>query len=210
MRGAHAARALLVLISCCCGNLAAAGPGDGVVRTLAEHEAANMPRGMANLCTRLPSICAIHVASSHRHTVRLADHGALLAQVNRAINHRIASTTDRQLYGRDEYWALPTTAGDCEDYVLLKRQTLLALGFAETSLLITVVHDENGEGHAVLTIPTTEGDVVLDNRRDDILPWWNTGYAFIKRQSEADPVKWVSLGPERLQATNIASGPGLP
>ena len=134
----------------------------------------------------------------------------MLARVNSDINHRIASTTDRELYGRDEYWTFPATAGDCEDYVLLKRQTLLELGFAAASLLITVVHDENGEGHAVLTIPTTEGDVVLDNRRDEILHWWQTGYTFIKRQSEADPVKWVSLGTGKLQATNIASGPGLP
>lgn len=79
------------------------------------------------------------------------------------------------LYGRDEYWALPTTAGDCEDYVLLKRQTLMLMGVPQGLLPITVVRDENGEAHAVLTVPTTKGDVVLDNRRDEILPWWKTG-----------------------------------
>lgn len=208
MRGAHAARALLLIVSCCCSAWAAARAGDGAVRALGEHDAANMPGGMASLCSRLPAVCA--AADGRHETIRMAERGALLARVNSSINHRIASTTDRELYGRDEYWTLPSTAGDCEDYVLLKRQTLLELGFAAASLLITVVHDENGEGHAVLTLPTTEGDVVMDNRRDEILHWWETGYTFIKRQSEADPVKWVSLGTDRLQATNIASGPGLP
>ena len=84
------------------------------------------------------------------------------------------------------------------------------MGIPQRLLLITVVRDENGEAHAVLTIPTTMGDVVLDNRRDEVLAWWQTGYTFIKRQSGASPVQWVSLGAERLQATNIASGPGLP
>ena len=130
--------------------------------------------------------------------------------INDGVNHRIASTTDRKLYGKDEYWTLPTTAGDCEDYVLLKRQMLMQLGVPEGLLLITVVHDENGEGHAVLTVPTSEGDLVLDNRRDGVLPWWQTGYSFIKRQSERDPAIWVALGHDRLQATEIASGPGLP
>ena len=87
---------------------------------------------------------------------------------------------------------------------------LMKLGVEESSLLITVVHDENGDGHAVLTIPTRGGDIVLDNRRDEILHWWETGYSFVKRQSEFDPDQWVALGREKLQATDIASGPGLP
>jgi predicted transglutaminase-like cysteine proteinase len=134
----------------------------------------------------------------------------ILSGINDSVNHRIASTTDRALYGKDEYWTIPSSAGDCEDYVLLKRQLLIELGMAESSLLITVVHDENGEGHAVLTVPTVDGDLVLDNRRDGILHWWETGYSFIKRQSAGDPERWVSLGDEKLSSTDIASGPGLP
>ena len=130
-----------------------------------------------------------------------------LTQVNTTINHNITATTDAKLYHRAEYWTFPDKAGDCEDFVLLKRRTLEGLGFAPGELLITVVEDENGEGHAVLTIPTALGDLVLDNRRDEILLWKDTGYTFIKRQSVADPNRWVSLGREKLQATNIASGP---
>lgn len=209
MRGAHAARALLVMLSCGIGPVAGADPWTARGPALSEQGPARMPSGMAGLCARLPAICS-PAGATHVPPVALSGSEAVLSRVNSGINHRIASTTDRDLYGREEYWTLPSTAGDCEDYVLLKRQELLQLGFAPGSLLITVVHDENGEAHAVLTVPTTQGDVVLDNRRDDILPWWQTGYSFIKRQSAADPVRWVSLGSEKLQATDVASGPGLP
>lgn len=209
MRGAHAARAILLMISCGAAPFAAADPLT-VRPALTEHGPAKMPSGMANLCARLPEYCASGALAA-RHAIGIGPHEeAVLSQVNASVNHRIVSTTDRELYGRDEYWTLPATAGDCEDYVLLKRQTLLALGFAQEALLITVVHDENGEAHAVMTVPTARGDVVLDNRRDEVLPWWQTGYTFIKRQSATDPLRWVSLGSERLQATNVASGPGLP
>lgn len=213
MRGAHAARAVLLMTSCCVCQWAAAGqdlPNPSPTgRGLVEREPAAMPHGMVDLCRRQPVLCAPDPRPRRIVLPRRGDR-ALLAAVNVTINHRIASTTDRAFYGRDEYWALPTTAGDCEDYVLLKRRVLMAMGMPEASLLITVVHDENGEGHAVLTVPTRAGDLVLDNRRDAILPWWQTGYSFIKRQSERDISAWVSLGPDRLQATDIASAPGKP
>jgi predicted transglutaminase-like cysteine proteinase len=59
---------------------------------------------------------------------------------------------------------------------------------------MTVVKDENGEGHAVLTIKTNRGEFVLDNLNNEIKPWMQTGYDFIKRQSQTDPNVWLSLG----------------
>lgn len=91
--------------------------------------------------------------------------------------------------------------------MLLKRQMLMQRGMAASLLRITVVHDENGEGHAVLTVPTAEGDLVLDNRRDAILHWWQTGYSFVKRQSASDPARWVSLGTERNPSGKHRLGP---
>ena len=41
---------------------------------------------------------------------------------------------------------------------------------------------------------TDKGDYVLDNQNEDILPWWKTGYRFVKRQSQSNPNVWVSLG----------------
>jgi predicted transglutaminase-like cysteine proteinase len=64
----------------------------------------------------------------------------------------------------NEYWTLPRTRGDCEDYALLKRHTLLEKGWPVSAVLMTVVRDEKGEGHAVLTARTVQGDFILDNK----------------------------------------------
>ncbi len=114
-------------------------------------------------------------------------------QVNHYVNTKIRPATDMELYGVADYWTYPVDAGDCEDYVLLKKRYLQGLGFNPDLLLITVVLDEHKEGHAILTIPTSKGDYVLDNRRAEILRWDETGYTFLKRQSQVQANQWVSL-----------------
>ena len=79
--------------------------------------------------------------------------------------------------------------------MLLKRRMLVQRGFPESTLLITVVRDENNEGHAVLTVRTDGGDFVLDNKRRDVVRWAETPYTFVKRQSEKNPLVWISLLP---------------
>ena len=39
----------------------------------------------------------------------------------------------------------------------------------------------------MLTVITDKGDYVLDNQNEDILIWSETGYRFVKRQSQSDP-----------------------
>lgn len=119
-----------------------------------------------------------------------------IEEVNSAVNTAIAPITDLELYGKPEVWTYPVASkGDCEDYVLLKRRMLVQRGFPESTLLITVVRDENNEGHAVLTVRTDGGDFVLDNKRRDIARWAETPYTFVKRQSERNPLVWISLLP---------------
>jgi predicted transglutaminase-like cysteine proteinase len=117
--------------------------------------------------------------------------------VNAFVNGAIAPVTDETLYGTAEYWTLPTDAGDCEDVVLLKKKILESKGVPAEALRITVVLDEHGEGHAVLSLVTSRGDFILDNRRNEIRDWQATGYTLLKRQSAQDPRKWVSLEPAR-------------
>lgn len=117
-----------------------------------------------------------------------------LQRVNRQVNAEIEPVSDLENYAMEEFWAYPDNGkGDCEDYVLLKRHRLIKAGFPRQSLLITVVKDQAGEGHAVLMVRTNEGDIVLDNKRDDIRFWSMTGYRMIKRQSQEDPNVWVDL-----------------
>ena len=119
-----------------------------------------------------------------------------LEEVNSAVNTAVAPITDIELYGEPEVWTYPAAdKGDCEDYVLLKRRMLVQRGFPESTLLITVVRDENNEGHAVLTVRTDGGDFVLDNKRHDVVRWAETPYTFVKRQSEKNPLVWISLLP---------------
>jgi predicted transglutaminase-like cysteine proteinase len=122
-----------------------------------------------------------------------------LAEVNETVNDAVAPVTDLELYGKVEMWTYPQGGkGDCEDYVLLKRRTLIERGWPESTLLITVVRDENNEGHAVLTVRTDQGDFVLDNKRREVLQWAATSYTFIKRQSDRNPLVWISLLPPEL------------
>ncbi len=74
---------------------------------------------------------------------------------------------------------------------------LMQAGWPREALLITVVRDKKGEGHAVLTVKTDKGDFVLDNQNQEVLSWAETGYRFVKRQSQSDPNVWVALGDPR-------------
>ena len=116
-----------------------------------------------------------------------------LDEVNRSINRVISPATDAEIYGVSEYWTLPTQRGDCEDYALLKQKILTSRGWPSSALLLTVVRDEKGEGHAVLTARTSQGDYILYNKVDDVRLWNRSGYQFVMRQSYIDPKVWVSL-----------------
>jgi len=119
-----------------------------------------------------------------------------LQQVNDQVNTTVVPMTDLEHYGKVDWWAYPDdNKGDCEDYVLQKRRLLITRGWPESTLLITVVRDENNEGHAVLTVRTDRGDLILDNKRREILRWADTPYTFVKQQSEKNPLMWISLLP---------------
>ena len=96
-----------------------------------------------------------------------------LASVTRLVNRSVRPASDLDVSRHDGVLVYPDSAlGDCEDYVLLKRQLLGQQGISLSNLLITVVRKQDGEGHAVLTVKTDKkGDYVLDNLNDDVKPW---------------------------------------
>jgi predicted transglutaminase-like cysteine proteinase len=150
------------------------------------------PLGWLQFCADNAWECISHDANE---TVQLTGPKKQeLARINNQVNKDIEPVTDEEHYGVTEKWSYPDDGkGDCEDYVLLKRHKLMERGWPASALLITVVRDEKNEGHAVLTVHTSAGDLVLDNVHDDILAWNETGYRFVKRQSQADINQWVSL-----------------
>ena len=128
-----------------------------------------------------------------------------LVSVNRYVNESVKPMTDLEHWGTIEKWSYPDDGyGDCEDYVLLKRRLLIQAGWPREALLITVVRDRRDEGHAVLTVKTDRGEFILDNQVEGILPWFETGYRFVKRQSQKDPNVWVSLGGPLPAPTTVA------
>ena len=165
---------------------------------------AQPPYGFVGFCERMPREC--HQGPQEEQRFYLTpERRTELEAVNLAINHEIKPVTDIELYGVADYWTVPARQGDCEDYVLLKRKRLMALGWPASALLITVVRDERGEGHAVLTARTHQGDFILDNKTDEIRLWHQTPYQFVMRQSYLNPRVWLSLDPkERNQSMPLA------
>jgi predicted transglutaminase-like cysteine proteinase len=150
------------------------------------------PVGYVAFCARGEEECKFSGGKIERFALS-PENWNMLNQVNTYVNGKIKPESDIDFYHVAEMWAYPETAGDCEDYVLLKKRYLQGMGFSPDELLITVLLDEKGEGHAVLTVTTDGGDFILDNRRDEILRWDKTEYKFLKRQSQFDPKQWVSL-----------------
>jgi predicted transglutaminase-like cysteine proteinase len=155
----------------------------------------SIPYGWIGFCRRYRGEC---------------DHGTLPAEdinlsakaareinrINLWVNKNVQPVSDWDHWHVADQWDYPTDGkGDCEDYALFKRRLLIALGFPRQALLITVVKDEHGEGHAILTVKTNHGEFILDNLTDRIKPWADTPYRFVKRQSQTDENVWVQIGP---------------
>ena len=148
---------------------------------------ARAPIGWVEFCIEYAPECTTK-PSTPRDVVLSPKAWTDLVRVNKWVNDSIKPVTDLEHWGVVERWSYPDDGkGDCEDYVLLKRRMLMQAGWPREALLITVVREKKGDGHAVLTVKTNKGEFVLDNQHPDVLPWTETGYRFVKRQSQADP-----------------------
>jgi len=140
------------------------------------------PIGYQILCLQQPEQCQGGGASSvsaGRSTLKQ------LEAVNRAVNRAIRPKSD----GRADVWTVGAKSGDCEDYVLAKRQALIAKGFPPSALRVAYVKTAAGEGHALLVVRTDGGDYVLDNLTSGIRTLAASGYR-VQSISGADPLVW--------------------
>ena len=191
--GAALAAAMIALL----GAAAAAGEPPTSRSMSGRRHGTRAPIGWVEFCNE-------YSRGMRRHGQRAARRRALAeglegsGRVNKWVNDTIKPITDMEHWGVVEQWSYPDDGnGDCEDYVLLKRRMLMQAGWPREALLITVVRDKKGDGHAVLTVKTDKGEFILDNQEEQILLWSETGYRFVKRQSQTDPNIWVSLGDPR-------------
>ncbi len=168
-------------------------------------DTAKSPIGWVEFCATYELECKTKPTSA-RDVMLTTQTWKDLERVNLYVNTRVKPMTDMEHWGVVERWNYPEDGyGDCEDYVLQKRKMLIQAGWPREALLITVVRDKHGDGHAILTVKTDRGEFVLDNQNDQILLWSETGYRFVKRQSQTDPNVWVSLGEPRGTPATAAS-----
>ena len=203
-RSAAAGVVMLALFAMPAGSTAAERP-QYMPQYIPVGEVTRAPIGWVEFCVEYDPECKT-TSSVARDIVLSADAWKDLQRVNLWVNTNVKPMTDMDHWGVVERWNYPDDGyGDCEDYVLQKRRMLIKAGWPREALLITVVRDRNGDGHAVLTVKTDKGEFILDNQSDEILPWTDTGYRFVKRQSQSDPNVWVSLGdPHAAPATASA------
>ena len=165
------------------------------------------PTGWQQFCAENAEECR-PAADQARDVVLTPELLQELYRVNKYVNDRVTWTSDESLYGKAERWTLPLDRGDCEDIVLLKRKLLIRAGWPQGSLLITTVEQPAPASghHAVLTVRSDRGEMILDNQTPEILFWYETKYRYLSRQSAADPNVWVSFGREqpRQPASQLA------
>jgi predicted transglutaminase-like cysteine proteinase len=144
-------------------------------------------------CERLPQECAVDLSEPDMIALdqQIWD---TLVQINEKVNGTILSVADQDHWGVVDRWDYPDDGlGDCEDIQLLKRKLLVDTGLPRRALRMTVAIDEQGAGHAVLMVRTDFGDFILDNKKDAVLSWQETGYGYVKREG-SDSLDWVWLG----------------
>jgi predicted transglutaminase-like cysteine proteinase len=159
---------------------------------IARTGAATPIRAWVQFCQHQREECAVD--PSEPATITLAPQAwQTLIRVNGQVNAAIKPMTDTKHWGVDDHWDLAEDGyGDCEDYQLVKRKRLVEAGFPRRALRMTVVMDEQGAGHAVMMVRTDRGDFILDNKRNAVLSWNQTGYTYVKREGDTGST-WASL-----------------
>jgi predicted transglutaminase-like cysteine proteinase len=190
-------------------NYAVAGSGHTTVKAspfMRVFGETQPPYGFVRYCETNPKGCMPNERLSEIRFQPTVERFSELDEINRSVNRAVAPATDMEIYGVSEYWTLPKGRGDCEDYALLKQKLLLERGWPLSSLLLTVVKDDKGEGHAVLTARTSQGDFILDNKTDEVRVWYQSGYEFVMRQSYVNPRMWVGLDPTQEVLPSAMAG----
>jgi len=117
---------------------------------------------------------------------------AELESVNRTVNSSIVPKLDKDgpVY---KAWLLGPVRGDCTAYAVTKRHQLITEGWPARILLLSEVVTVSGEHHLVTVVRTSRGDLVLDNLTDQITPWFNTPYEWLRIQTPDNPNYWVAI-----------------
>ena len=187
------------------GAAAASSPDVPTASAAIVGAPTSIPYGWVDFCGREPDECTLGKLRPVDIALT-AKTMAILDEVNHRANSTIEPVSNLDHWGTLlDHWDYPLDGrGDCKVYALYKRKLLIERGFPRQALLMTIVHDLEGQGHAILTVKTDHGDFVLDNLTDDIRPWDATGYQFLKRQAQDDPNVWLAIGAPAPEAATAS------
>jgi predicted transglutaminase-like cysteine proteinase len=186
------------------GGEAAAGTGEPHASYAALGGETSVPYGWLDFCGRQPQECNQPVLQPVDVNLS-SETWQILNKIDKHVNHTIEPVSNLAHWGTMlDHWDYPTDGkGDCKIYALEKRKLLMEAGLPRQALLMTIVRDLNGEGHAILTVKTNKGEFTLDNLTDEIRPWDATGYHFLKRQSQENPNVWVAVIPSKPVVSSL-------
>jgi predicted transglutaminase-like cysteine proteinase len=156
-------------------------------------------------CMEYPEQCQRTKVSLRKRKVAMTpERMEQLRSVTKSVNQSIIPVSEGYAAVVDR-WNLHPAAGDCDDYAVSKRATLISLGWPSSALLLTEITHSARENHLVLTVRTNKGDFVLDNLNNRVGSL-RTYQARIERiQSPTDPQLWITTKPQRPLA--VAGGP---
>ena len=104
-----------------------------------------------------------------------------IISVNAHVNRSMIARSDK---GADK-WSVGGRYGDCEDFAMTKRAMLIAQGWPSRALSLTVVKTAWGEGHAILSVHTSSGTLVLDNLSHSVKPLSQVPYHVVAMQENS-------------------------
>ncbi len=140
----------------------------------------SVPYGWVDFCHREPQECNQPVLQALDINLT-PETWQILNKVNHLVNQTIIPISNYDHWGTMlDHWDYPKDGkGDCKIYALWKRKLLIDAGFPRQALLMTIVRDQNGEGHTILTVKTNRGEFILDNMRQEIRPWDDHRLSFL-------------------------------
>jgi len=152
------------------------------------------PLAYTQFCMRYKNECKAERIVFRGGPVHLTEQRwADLKEVNNTVNSSISPEPNTEgLAG--EKWLINPSRGDCNDYAVSKRSQLLARGWPARSLLLSEVVTSWGEGHLILVVRTSAGDLMLDNLTPQIRPWTRASYRWVRMQTPRNPNFWAALG----------------
>ena len=169
----------------------AAGAGQsawGRMDSLASGRSVVGPAGWLNWCMADMARCAPAGSADPVPATRELLH--LLDRVQAQVNDAIRPEAEPQ--GRD-LWQTGAGRGDCEDYALAKQQRLRDLGLPAGATRLATARLRSGELHAVLTVETDRGTLVLDNLQRGVVPMNSLAYDWQRAQGADGTLQWREL-----------------